>query len=288
MLGHKLFQILRSRFPGTICTTRRKAKHAPLDRVEWLQGDDIVSGVDVMNLDALHEILAELRPDYVINCVGIIKQRHEAQAAIPSITVNSLLPHKLAEIVQEWGGRLIHFSTDCVFSGKRGQYTEDDDSDAEDLYGKSKFLGEVMTANALTLRTSIIGRELVEHQSLLEWFRSQNHKTVKGFKRAIFAGVTTNQMAKVVTDILQRDEPLSGLYQIVSDPISKYDLLCLLREVYGLDIEIIPDDTFACDRSMKGDKFYATTGYTSPPWPELVKNLAEDQTPYDQWRTART
>jgi len=287
MLGHKLFQILRARFPETICTTRRDVREDPFDRVELLQGDDVVSGIDVTEFDQLDEVIANHRPDYVINCVGIIKQRHAAKADIPSITVNSLLPHRLAATVGAWGGRVIHFSTDCVFSGKRGGYTEEDDSDAEDLYGKSKFLGEVKTDNALTLRTSIIGRELVEHRSLLDWFRSQNHRTVKGFRRVIYAGVTTNQMAEVVTGILQRDAPLSGLYQIVSDPISKYDLLCLLRDAYQLDIEIIPDDAFACDRSMKGDKFSAVTGYTSPPWPELVKNLADDPTPYGQWITAK-
>ena len=132
------------------------------------------------------------------------------QAAIPSITINSLLPHKLADMAQTWGGRVIHFSTDCVFSGKRGGYTEQDDSDAEDLYGKSKFLGEVAAANALTLRTSIIGRELVEHRSLLDWFLAQNHKTVKGFRRVIYSGVTTNQMAEVVADIIRNHPTLCG------------------------------------------------------------------------------
>jgi len=285
MLGHKLFQRLSEQFPGTICTTRRDVRQAPFDRVELLQRDDVIRGVDVTDFERLHETLADHRPDYVINCVGIIKQRREARSAIPSITVNSLLPHRLAAMAQDWGGRVIHFSTDCVFSGKRGGYTEEDDSDADDIYGKSKFLGEVTTENALTLRTSIIGRELVEHKSLLDWFLSQVHKTVRGFKSVIYAGVTTNQMAEVVADVIRRDPPLSGLYQVVSDPISKYDLLCLLRDAYRLDIEIMPDETIVSDRSMMGDKFRAATGYVSPPWPVLVKNLAEDPTPYDQWIT---
>jgi dTDP-4-dehydrorhamnose reductase len=286
MLGHKLFQVLRERFPGTICTTRKNVRQAPFDQVDVLQGPDVIHGVDVMDFESLHRVLADLQPDYVVNCVGIIKQRDEAMSAIPSITVNSLLPHRLAAMVREWGGRVIHFSTDCVFSGKRGGYTEQDDSDADDLYGKSKFLGEVTTENALTLRTSIIGRELVEHKSLLDWFLSQNHKTVKGFKRVIYAGVTTNQMAEVLSDVIRRSPPLSGLYQVVSDPISKYDLLCLLRDAYRLDIEIIPDETVVSDRSMKGDKLRAAIGYVYPPWRELVKNLADDPTPYDRWLTA--
>jgi dTDP-4-dehydrorhamnose reductase len=286
MLGHKLFQVMRERFPRTICTTRKDVRHPPFDRVELLQGGDVISGVDVMDIDRLRDLLAELQPDYVVNCVGIIKQRDESKSAIPSITVNSLLPHKLAAVTKQWGGRLIHFSTDCVFSGNRGGYSEEDDSDAEDLYGKSKFLGEVDTENALTLRTSIIGRELVEHKSLLDWFLSQNHKTVKGFKRVIYSGVTTNQMAEVITYIIQKHPTLSGRYQVVSDPISKYDLLCLLRDAYCLDIEITPDETVVSDRSMKGDRFRSATGYVSPPWHTLVKNLSDDPTPYDRWITA--
>lgn len=283
MLGHKLFQSLRARFPGTICTTRRDVRQAPFDRVDLLQGDDVISGVNVMDFEQLQRLLAEHKPDYLINCVGIIKQRREAHNAIQSITVNSLLPHKLAEMVQEWGGRVIHFSTDCVFSGNCGGYDEQDVSDADDLYGKSKFLGEVATSNALTLRTSIIGRELEKHQSLLDWFLSQNHKTVKGFARVIYSGVTTNQMAEVVINIIQKNPGLSGLYQVVSHPISKHDLLCLVRDAYQLDIEIVRDETIVSDRSMKGDKLREAIGYVSPPWQKLISNLAEDPTPYHRW-----
>lgn len=286
MLGHKLFQRLRERFPGTLCTTQRNVRQAPFDRVDFLQGDDVVCGIDAMDFESLRRFLAEREPDYVVNCVGIIKQRKETNNPIQSITINSLLPHKLAALVAEWGGRVIHFSTDCVFSGKRGGYTEQDGSDADDLYGKSKFLGEVATDNALTLRTSIIGRELVEHKSLLDWFLSQNHQTIRGFERVIYSGVTTGQMAEVVTDLIRKEPPLSGLYQVVSAPISKYDLLCLLREHYRLDIQIVPDQTEVCDRSMVGDKFREATGYVSPPWEVLVKNLVDDPTPYDRWLTA--
>ncbi len=283
MLGHKMFQVLRDQFPGTLCTTREEVRQAPFNRVSLLQGDAVIRGVDVMNLPDLQRLLADLRPDYVINGVGIIKQRDEARNAIPSITINSLLPHQLAAMAREWGGRVIHFSTDCVFSGKRGGYTEADDSDADDLYGKSKFLGEVATDNALTLRTSIIGRELVEHQSLLDWFLAQQHQTIKGFQRVIYSGVTTNQLAQVVADIIQDHPTLAGLYQVVATPISKYDLLCLLRDAYRLDMEIVPDETVVSDRSMRGDKLRAAIGYESPAWPALVQNLAADPTPYQDW-----
>jgi len=283
MLGHKMFQILRERFPDTVCTTREDVRKPPFDCVELLQGDDVIRGVDVMDFDRLNGILKELRPDFIVNCVGIVKQRQEAQMAIPSITINSLLPHKLAAFAGAWGGRVIHPSTDCVFDGKRGGYTESDDSSAEDLYGKSKFLGELHCDNGLTLRTSIIGRELVEHRSLLDWFLMQQGKTVRGFRRVIYSGVTTNELAEVATMVIQKFPKLHGLFQVVSEPISKHELLCLLRDAYKLEVNIVPEDREVSDRSMKGDKFREATGYASPPWTELVERLAKDRTPYARW-----
>jgi dTDP-4-dehydrorhamnose reductase len=237
-----------------------------------------------MDLPALEKTLSGLRPEYLINCIGVIKQREEATAAIPNIILNSLLPHKLAEIAAGWGGRVIHFSTDCVFSGKTGGYTEESPSDAEDLYGKSKFLGEVVTANALTLRTSIIGRELANFRSLLEWFLAQRGKTIRGFRRVIYSGVTTNYMAELVGDLVSDHPALSGLYQVTAPPVSKYDLLRMLKEAYHLDVEIVPDEREVSDRSMSGEKFLKATGYRQPGWDALVASLAGDRTPYEAWR----
>jgi dTDP-4-dehydrorhamnose reductase len=283
MLGHKMFQILRGRFPGTLCTTREDVRKPPFDRVELLQGADVITGVDVTDFDRLHGILKELKPDFIVNCVGIVKQRREARMAIPCIMINSLLPHKLAVFAEEWGGRVIHPSTDCVFDGKRGRYTECDDCNAEDLYGKSKFLGELNCDNGLTLRTSIIGRELVSHVSLLDWFLMQQGKAIRGFRRVVYSGVTTNQLAEVVFLIIQKFPTLHGLFQVVSDPISKHDLLCLIRDAFQLNVDIIPDDQEVSDRSMTGSKFHEATGYVSPPWTELVDRLAKDPTPYARW-----
>jgi dTDP-4-dehydrorhamnose reductase len=179
---------------------------------------------------------------------------------------------------------VIHFSTDCVFNGKRGCYTEDDSSDAEDLYGRSKYLGEVAADNALTLRTSVIGRELSQFRSLLEWFLAQNGKTIRGFRRVIYSGVTTNYLARRVGDLIAGHPSLSGLYQVTSAPICKYDLLCLLREAFKLDVEIVPDENEVSDRSMAGDAFLRDTGYQSPDWPGLIAELVNDTTPYEKWR----
>lgn len=283
MLGHKMFQVLRERFAGTLCTVREDIGKPPFDHVELLQGNDVIPGVDVTDFPAVEAILSAFRPEYVVNCVGVIKQRAEAVSPIPSITINSLLPHKLAQMVARWGGRVIHFSTDCVFSGKRGGYTEDDPSDAEDLYGKTKFLGEVAAANALTLRTSIIGRELTEHCSLLDWFLAQNHNTVRGYRRVIYSGVTTNYLAELVAAIIQEHSGLHGLYQVASEPTSKYDLLCLLREAYRMELRIEPDDLEVSDRSMRCDRLREAIDYKCPPWPVLARQLAEDDTPYEKW-----
>jgi dTDP-4-dehydrorhamnose reductase len=284
MLGHKVFQKLRAHYPGTLATMWEDVTQPPLDRVDLLQGADVIPGVDVTDFPRLQRLLADIRPDYIINCVGIVKQRDEAKKAIPSVTINSLLPHMLAQFSAEWGGRVIHPSTDCVFSGRKGAYTEDDASDAEDLYGKSKFLGELSTVdNGLTLRTSIIGRELVTHHSLLDWFLAQQGRTVSGYTRVIYSGVTTNQFAKVVQWLIAHYPSLHGLYQLVASPISKHDLLALFEQAYHVDVEIVPDDSVVSDRSMRGDRFYAATGYVSPSWPHLVEELAQDETPYDQW-----
>ena len=284
MLGHKMFQTLRSRFTDTSCTVARSLEESLYRKIPLYNEGNVVDRADAMDFGAMRRVLGEHRPDWIINCIGIIKQREEAKAAIPIITLNSLLPHKLAEFAGEWGGRVIHFSTDCVFSGRQGNYTEESPSDAVDLYGKSKYLGEVAVGNALTLRTSIIGRELAHFRSLLEWFLSQDGKTVRGFRRVIYSGVTTNYLAQLVGDLITDHPSLSGLYQVTSPRVSKHDLLCMIREAFDLNIEIIPDEREVSDRSMIGEKFRRATGYSRPEWPALLRQLADDPTPYGYWR----
>ncbi len=284
MLGHKMFQILRDGFEGTLCTIRGALGEPFYQRVDLFRQGGVVERVDAMDLPVLRSALREIRPDFIVNCVGIIRQRDEAKAAIPCITLNSLLPHKLAEVALEWGGRVIHISTDCVFSGRRGRYTEDDPSDADDLYGRSKYLGEVAAQNAVTLRTSIIGRELAEFRSLLEWFLAQRDKIVRGFTRVIYSGVTTNYLARLVGDVIRERPELVGLYHVAGEPISKHDLLCLLRDAFRLNVRIVPDDGEVSDRSLVADRFRRATGWCTPGWPELVAELAADATPYERWR----
>jgi len=284
MLGHKMYQTLLSRYPDTACTIARPLGEPFYQRIDLFHRGHVIDKVDAMDFPSLHEILDAERPGCIVNCIGVIKQREASKAAIPSITLNSLLPHKLAEWAGEWGGRVIHFGTDCVFSGRGGGYTEASPSDAEDLYGKSKYLGEVATGNVLTLRTSIIGRELANFRSLLEWFLSQNGKSVRGFKRVIYSGVTTNYLADMVCRIVSEHPSLSGLYQVAGPAITKHDLLCMIRDAFRLDIEVVPDENEVSDRSMIGDRFLQATGYPSPGWPSLIAKLANDPTPYEKWR----
>jgi dTDP-4-dehydrorhamnose reductase len=282
MLGHKLFQHLGRRHPETYCTIRGSIHDERLAKVGLFRSGRVMEHIDVTDFPSVERLLLDSMPKVLINCVGIVKQREEAKKAVPSITVNALLPHQLAQLCGRWGGRLIHFSTDCVFSGKRGNYQEEDFADAEDLYGRTKHLGEVTSPRTVTLRTSIIGRELLHRESLLEWFLTQNHKRISGYTRAMFSGVTTNYMARVVQNLIEEHPDMSGLYQVTSQTISKYDLLAQLRQAYKLDVEITPDPSFFCDRSMKGGKFSKATGYVCPPWSELVAELANDDTRYER------
>lgn len=284
MLGHKVFQHLKRTHPETYCTIRGSIHDEKLRKVELFHAGCVIENIDVIDFFTLERVLMQNAPKVVINCAGIVKHREDAKKAIPSITVNALLPHRLADVCDRWGGRLIHISTDCVFSGARGNYEEEDFADAEDLYGRTKLLGEVTTGRTITLRTSIIGRELAHRESLLEWLLKHNHGRISGYTHAMYSGVTTNYMAKLIENLIADYPDLTGLYHVTSQTISKYDLLCLLRQAYRLDIEITPDPNFSCDRSMKGEKFTTATGRVCPPWPDLAAELANDNTPYERWK----
>lgn len=276
MLGHKVHDVL-SHEHDVVSTTRSSLAALPVDGRPFFRGRRLIEGTDATDPVSLSALMADVEPEVVINCIGIIKQRDAARDPTTSIGVNALFPHQLANVCAACGARLIHFSTDCVFSGSKGGYTEDDFSDAIDLYGRTKYLGEVASDHALTIRTSIIGRELNHFQSLLEWFLHQRGE-VHGFTRSIYTGLTTLQMASIVGRVLVEHPELSGLYQVASEKISKFDLLAMIRERFGLQtrIELIPDDAFFCDRSLRGDRFAAATGTKTPPWENMIAELSDD------------
>jgi dTDP-4-dehydrorhamnose reductase len=282
MLGHKLYQAYRSRYETWVTLRGKLPDYA---RFHLFERDCAIDGVDAFNFDTLVQAVARARPDVVVNCIGVIKQLSAASDPVMGLTINALLPHRLAALSQAAGARLIHISTDCVFSGRKGGYTEADPSDAEDLYGRTKFLGEVVGPPALTLRTSIIGRELYTSSGLVEWFLSQAGRRVRGFTGAIYSGFTTLELARVIAHVIEEAPDLTGLYQVSSNPISKYDLLLLLREAYHLPIEVDPYPDVSLDRSLDSRRFHEATGYAPPAWDQMVEELAQDPTPYAEWRS---
>jgi len=279
MLGHKLCQELSPRL-DVFGSIHGSSRHTPWLR-NLLPDGRLYENIDAFDLGRIEEILDDCSPHAVINAIGIVKQRDEAKEAVPAIRVNALFPHLLADICSSLQIRLIHISTDCVFSGAKGSYTESDLPDPVDLYGRTKLLGELTYPGCLTLRTSIIGWELSGRSSLLEWFASQRGRHIKGYQQAIYSGFSSTVVAGLIGDIVETRPDLSGLYQVASKPISKYDLLVKLRAALAWDdVQISPDSQFFCDRSLIGLRFEKMTGWTPPVWEEMIAGLAEEWPQY--------
>lgn len=272
MLGHQLFMLLRARHDVKVTLRRELAAYAGCG---LFSPQNAVAGVDVRVSDRLLGVLSEFHADAVVNAVGIVKQRPDGLDVIPNLEINALLPHRLALVCRAIGARLIHISTDCVFSGRRGQYREDDAPDPVDIYGYSKLLGEVTEPGVITLRTSIIGRSLYRNASLIDWFLRQQGR-ISGYRNAIFSGFTTKEVSRVIETLLERHPDASGLYHLSSSAISKYDLLVGLRDRLGRRIEIVADDSLRIDRSLDSTRFREQFGYAPPPWDRMLDELAHD------------
>ncbi|GGE39835.1 NAD(P)-dependent oxidoreductase [Agaricicola taiwanensis] len=233
-------------------------------------------GVDARSFDTIARAVDAFEPEVVINAIGLVKQRDDANDRLLAIEINSMLPHRLAALCRTRGARLIHISTDCVFSGRRGLYREADVADAEDIYGRTKLLGEVCDPGCLTLRTSFIGYELSRKRSLLEWLLAQRGQ-IRGFTRAVFSGLTAHELSHVLRLIVERHPSASGLYHLASRPIDKFRLLTLIKRSFGLPIEIIPDEGVAVDRSLDGSLFNERFSYQSPSWEKMIADLCHIQ-----------
>jgi dTDP-4-dehydrorhamnose reductase len=286
MFGHKVFEVLSRRFDTFATFLDPAGSWREFPQYAGLPESRLFGGVDALRIETVEAAFERARPDAVVNCVGIIKQLKEASDPILTITLNSLLPHRLANLCTGRGARLVHMSTDCVFSGRKGAYTEDDLPDPEDLYGRSKLLGEVDRPGCLTIRTSIFGRDYLKQDAFLEWFLSNRGRRVKGYENAIYSGFPTQVLARIIGDLLADQPALDGLVQIASAPVSKYALLMMLKDAMDLDIEIEPFTDPPCDRSLSAARFVGATGYRIPSWEEMVAELAADPTPYDEWRLA--
>ena len=275
MLGHQLFRHFKERHEVRV--TLRLGREA-YDAHRLFDQRTAFYGIDARQTDPLLQVMAEFHPETVVNAVGIVKQRSDAKEVIPSLEINSLLPHRLALVCRTVGARLVHLSTDCVFSGRKGNYCEADFADADDVYGRTKFLGEVSEAHCLTLRTSMIGPELSRKTGLLEWFLAQQGRTVQGFTKAIFSGFPTSELARIVERVLVDAPTLHGVYHAAAGPISKCDLLTLIRDRLRLPITIERDSTFECDRSLDASRFHRDTGYSPPAWEAMIDDMAHHMT----------
>ena len=272
MLGHKAYQIFSSKF-NTYVTFRDFERY---EATELYRHEDVLDHVDAFDLPSVKRAIDDIRPDAVLNCIGVIKQLDFAKDHKISIYINALFPHLVAEVCESVSAKLLHISTDCVFTGEKGDYSEDDLSDAHDLYGRSKYLGEIANADALTLRTSIIGHELFSNVSLVDWFLTQTGDSVHGFTNAVYTGFPTVTFALELARVIEQYHHLSGVYQVSSEKISKFQLLQMVRDQYDVEIEIEPDAQFRCHRSLDSTKFRTATGFNPPTWPEMIAEMHKD------------
>lgn len=274
MLGHTLFQNLdKDKSLQVFGTARQKIAKACFPPA---LAKNLLIGVDVDQPKTISDAIQKVRPDVVINCIGLIKQLGQSNNVMQAIPINTLLPHQLAQWTKEIGARLILMSTDCVFSGKTGNYTESDIPDCSDLYGQSKLLGEISDqSHVLTLRTSIIGHELRGGHSLVDWFLSQKKQAV-GYTQAIYSGLPTIEMAHILKKWVIPNSKLSGLYHLSTEPISKFDLLSLIANTYGKKISLKKSRIPKIDRSLNCKKFTRKTGYIPKDWPTLIEMMHAD------------
>jgi dTDP-4-dehydrorhamnose reductase len=279
MLGHMLIRVLSPHHHVIGTTTSQYNSQSPLVRI--LTKDNLLNLVDARSLPTVEKVIHESKPDVIINCVGLIKQKIEADSSVDAIYLNSLFPHQLAEICQKSDIRLIHFGTDCVFQGTPGVKRLSDTPNATDLYGLSKLLGEVNTSSCLTLRTSIVGRQLFGSDSLFEWARSQRGKVVHGYKNAIYSGLTTLQLSQIIKKLIEDFPELSGTHQVASSPISKFELISKLNNYLKLNLCIEPETEFYCDRTLDGSEFSKLTNIDIPSWDDMFTAFAADQSFYD-------
>ncbi len=273
MLGSQLLRSFSARKEMDVFVTVRNKDSA--EALSGLTRCKNIYEADAGQFDTVSSVLHSVHPDIVINCIGVIKQLDEAKDPLPCIEINALFPHLLAKVCADIGARLIHISTDCVFSGQGGMYKESDSPDCSDLYGRTKLLGEMNYPHTLTLRTSIVGHELNSSVSLVDWFLSQEG-AVNGFVNAIYSGFPTVEIARIIADYVIPNPELFGLFHVSSEPISKYELLRLIANEYGKKIVINPHEDFYCDRSLDSSRFRKAVGYVPPTWLKLVKQMREE------------
>jgi len=267
MLGSKLFQeFLKKNYK-----VRGYSRTVPKKFLKYKTKID--SNINIENITKLKKKIIKFRPKFIINCIGVIKQKIIKSDEKKIFYINSVLPHEINKISKIINSRLIHFSTDCVFDGKKGNYNENDLPNADDIYGMSKAFGEVNSNNALTIRTSIIGHELGSKNSLLEWFLHLDKKECYGFTDAYFSGLPTIEIFNFIEKFIIKNKKINGIYNLSASKISKYSLLKKISKIYSKKIKIIKNNDLKIDRSLNSKKIKKLINYKSPSWDNLIKNM---------------
>jgi dTDP-4-dehydrorhamnose reductase len=271
MIGHKMAQVLSVQNHKIVISIREKKdltlKSNPLKTKVFF--NDFLKG-------SILDFLDKVNPDVIVNAIGVTIRRGAAENIADTIYLNSFFPHQLANWSEIHNKRLIHFSTDCVFSGSEGSYLEDTTPDALDYYGKTKGLGEVNSKSSLTIRSSMIGPELFNKTELFEWIINNKEKEINGFSRVMYSGVTTVYMAKLVADLIDNHKNLIGIYNVASKPISKFELLHLINDNFDLGLIINDDKTVISNKTLNASKIEKETGLQQPSWDELIFELKKD------------
>ena len=279
MLGHMLVRVLSE--AHDVYGTSKQEWSATSGLAKFLSKEKWISGVDVKEITTVSDLFREHQFDVVINCIGVVKQRGHRTSEEEMIEVNAHFPHKLSSICGASGARLFHISTDCVFSGSKGNYAVTDSPDQIDIYGSSKLAGEIVDDHNLTIRTSHVGRELTNFTSLFEWILNNRGKKVVGYSKAIYSGLTTFSLSVVIDSLLTTGSSIKGLVHVASSPINKFQLVTELNNRLGLDIDIEIDESVVLNRSLLSSDEITQLGIEIPSWDQMLDNFCEDQATYD-------
>ena len=279
LLGHMLIRVLSESNDVYGSTREVRSSSSPL--VRFLPQDKWIGEIDASNRDSINRVFGFADFDAVINCIGLIKQRNSQVSDHEMMAINAEFPHQLAQVANSHGTRVIHISTDCVFSGDKGNYVETDEPDSVDVYGKSKLLGELNDAQNMTLRTSHIGRELTVRKSFIEWLLNQKSGRVNGYSHAIYSGLTTRELSRLISVLLHTNSGITGIFHVSSQPISKLEIINKLNELLNLQIAVTPDSSVQINRSLNSDKFQRATGLMPNNWDQMLSEFCKDQKYYD-------
>ena len=279
LLGHMLIRVLGKSNDVYGSTREVRSSSSPLAR--FLPQDKWIDEIDASNSESINRVFGFEDFDVVINCIGLIKQRNSQVSDGEMMAVNAEFPHQLAQVANSHGTRVIHISTDCVFSGSKGNYVESDEPDPVDVYGKSKLLGELNDAQNLTLRTSHIGRELTVRKSFIEWLLKHKGGRVDGYSHAIYSGLTTQELSRLISVLLHTNLGITGMFHVSSQPISKLEIINKLNELLNLQVAVTSDSSVQINRSLNSDKFQRATGLTPNNWDQMLSEFCKDQKSYD-------